>query len=214
MDLNFPLLFRRAIMHAATGRGETESRIVYQHYPSFGWMEMSVNRGVTLASGGLEPDSLIRIFFCVYNKKATQIGWGLGKQPLNPVTAAPQGGGVLYKRNVNLHVYISGCAQVATPNLKASVQSCSHHHTPTTPPWTGLPWGCNNVPAELGEHKDGGRQPCNSGSLSLWRDISLKMPWAVYSVTENGFSLLFSQHGSGTTGAILSWRSWMTSKSI
>lgn len=48
----FSLLFKRAIIHAATGRGEPKSRLVYQHHPLSGQREMSVDLRMTLASGG------------------------------------------------------------------------------------------------------------------------------------------------------------------
>lgn len=40
------------MLRQAAAGGEGESRLVYRHHPSSGEMEMSVDRGVTRASGG------------------------------------------------------------------------------------------------------------------------------------------------------------------
>lgn len=62
---------------------------------------------------------------------------------------------------------------VSSPSALITSLTCCH---------TGLPWGSNDLPAVLDEHKDGGGGGINSSSRGSRGGINLKMPRAIYFV--------------------------------
>lgn len=79
MDFDFSLPFlKRAIMHAGTGGGEPESRLVYQHHPSSDSMEMSVD--LWSDTSFRRPPNQTRSCgaVCVYKRNGLRLAGGLG----------------------------------------------------------------------------------------------------------------------------------------